>query len=115
MESASRRQKSIETLPAFGSHSVNECLIPENYTFNRSLSCEEQQLHNTWPLLSAPDTVRSPLETMLQRQLLTPYLYPCSFGDRYLPHTVEAIQVRLREARGQDGSFAFSQISTTWH
>lgn len=43
-------KKSFEVLPTFGSRSVNESLIPEYHTFNRSLCCEEQQLHNTWPL-----------------------------------------------------------------
>lgn len=44
IESASRRQKSIEILCTYGSCSVNEWLIPENYTFNPS------QLHNVQPL-----------------------------------------------------------------
>lgn len=44
IESASRRQKSIEILRAHGSCTVNEWLIPENYTFSPS------QLRNVQPL-----------------------------------------------------------------
>jgi len=57
-------------LPTYGSCSVNECLIPENYTFNPS------QLPNTKPL-SALDAVFSPFCIVL----LTQYLDSCSLGD----------------------------------
>lgn len=49
------------------------------------------------------------------------YLTPCSyldasaFGDHDLPHAVEAVEIRLREAGGQDGSPALSEVATTWH
>lgn len=89
-------------------------LIPENYTFNPSLSWEEQQLHNTWPL-NAPGTQFFPPELRLQPLLLELYLDPGSFGHRYLPDAVEAVQVRLREPGGQDGPFALRQIATARH
>lgn len=43
------------------------------------------------------------------------YLDACAFGDHDLPHTVEAVEVWLWEAGGQDGASALCQVATTWH
>lgn len=43
------------------------------------------------------------------------YLDTSAFRDHDLPHTVEAVEVGLWEARGQDGAPAFSEVATTGH
>lgn len=44
-----------------------------------------------------------------------PYLDTSTFGDHDLPHTVEAVEVGLWEARGQDGAPALREVASTWH
>lgn len=43
------------------------------------------------------------------------YLDASAFGDHDLPHAVEAVEVWLREAGGEDGSPALSEVATTRH
>lgn len=43
------------------------------------------------------------------------YLDASTFGDHDLPHAVEAVEVWLWEAGGEDGSPALSEVATTWH
>jgi hypothetical protein len=44
-----------------------------------------------------------------------PYLDSSAFGDRDLPHAIEAVEVGLWEARGQDGTPALCEVATTGH
>ena len=44
-----------------------------------------------------------------------PYLDAGTFGDHDLPHAVEAVEVGLREAGGQDGASALCEVASTWH
>lgn len=46
---------------------------------------------------------------------LCSYLDASAFGDHDLPHAVEAVEVWLWEAGGEDGSPALSEVATTWH
>ena len=43
------------------------------------------------------------------------YLDASAFRDHDLPHTVEAVEVGLREAGGQDGAPALREVSATGH
>lgn len=43
------------------------------------------------------------------------YLDASAFRDHDLPHAVETVEVRLREAGGEDGSPALSEVATTRH
>lgn len=43
------------------------------------------------------------------------YLDPGSLGDRDLPHAVEAVEVGLGEAGGQDGSLPLRQVPPARH
>ena len=43
------------------------------------------------------------------------YLDASAFRDHDLPHTVEAVEIWLWEARGQDGAPALSEVATTRH
>lgn len=44
-----------------------------------------------------------------------PYLDASAFGDHDLPHAVEAVEVGLREAGGQDGTPALREVAPTRH
>lgn len=46
---------------------------------------------------------------------LCPYLDASALGDHDLPHAVEAVEVGLREAGGQDGAPALREVASTWH
>lgn len=64
--------------------------------------------------LKGRDRAMSPA-TCLMEMSPRPYLDASTFGDHDLPHAVEAVEVGLREARGQDGAPALREVASTWH
>lgn len=70
-------------------------------------------LHTTLGL-KGRDRAMSPA-TCPMKMSFRPYLDASTFGDHDLPHAVEAVEVGLREARGQNGAPALREVASAWH
>lgn len=65
--------------------------------------------------LKGRDRAMSAPATCLIEMSPRAYLDASTFGDHDLPHAVEAVEVGLREARGQDGAPALREVASAWH